>query len=718
MATLVLTTVGSVLGGPVGAAIGAVIGQAIDQRVFAPKARHGPRLGDLSVQTSSYGSQIPKLFGTMRVAGTVIWATDLVETRTKSGGGKGRPKTVGYSYAGNFAVALSSRRVTAVRRIWADGKLLRGAGGDFKTKLGDFRLHGGGEDQDADPLIASVEGIGLAPAYRGLAYAVFEDLQLEDYGNRIPSLSFEIEADAEPPSIGGIASELSGGVVADGGTPSLAGYAATGDSVRSAVEALADVVPLALIDGGASLVLGTAGAAAAAIGGADCSAAPEISRRAEGSVAGEVALGFYDPARDYQTGLQRAFRDGPTGRADSRALAAAISADEAKGFAEARLSWLWAARSTAKLRLDWRRLGLTPGSVVTLEKEPGRWLVERWLLGPMTVDLELTRLPGPAGAASGASSGRPVAEPDIGHGPTVLRLFDLPLPSDGAEPWLAVLAAGPSPGWRRALLTVSFDGAVSWQDLGPAAQPAVIGTAMNAPADASAALFDDRNVLEVELLHAGMDLEGRSDSALAGGANLAVLGSELMQFGRAERVGERRYRLSRLLRGRRGTEWAASGHVAGEAFALLDRETILPVPVPPGAIGADAALFAVGIGDEVGGVSATRTATAESLRPPSPVHLGAERLAGGGDVRIRWTRRSRLGWTWASGSDTPLGEEQELYQVTLASGGASRTVAVAEPFLLYTASEQAADGLAGPLAIDVVQIGTDSSSRPAQILFG
>jgi hypothetical protein len=116
-----------------------------------------------------------------------------------------------------------------------------------------------------------------------------------------------------------------------------------------------------------------------------------------------------------------------------------------------------------------------------------------------------------------------------------------------------------------------------------------------------------------------------------------------MQFGRAERVGERRYRLSRLLRGRRGTEWAASGHVAGEAFALLDRETILPVPVPPGAIGADAALFAVGIGDEAGGVSATRTATAESLRPPSPVHLGAERLAGGGDVRIRWTRRSRLG---------------------------------------------------------------------------
>ena len=75
MATLVLTTVGSMVGGPIGGAIGAVLGQAIDQRLFAPKARHGPRLGDLSVQTSAYGSAIPKIFGTMRVAGTVSWSS-------------------------------------------------------------------------------------------------------------------------------------------------------------------------------------------------------------------------------------------------------------------------------------------------------------------------------------------------------------------------------------------------------------------------------------------------------------------------------------------------------------------------------------------------------------------------------------------------------------------------------------------------------------------
>lgn len=170
MATLVLTAVGSIVGGPIGGAIGALIGQQADQRLLAPKGRQGPRLGDLAVQTSAYGQPIPKLFGRLRVAGTVIWATDLREERQRSGGGKGRPKTTAYSYSASFAVALSARRIRAVHRIWADGKLLRGSGGDWKSETG-FRLHLGDEGQEADPLIAAAEGNEGTPAFRGLAYA-------------------------------------------------------------------------------------------------------------------------------------------------------------------------------------------------------------------------------------------------------------------------------------------------------------------------------------------------------------------------------------------------------------------------------------------------------------------------------------------------------------------------------------------------------------------
>jgi hypothetical protein len=255
VATLVLTAVGTVAGGPIGGAIGAIVGQSIDGALFAPKARHGPRLGDLAVQTSSYGTAIPKLFGTMRVAGTVIWSTDLIERRTTSGGGKGRPKSVDYSYAASFAVALSARRVREVRRIWADGKLLRGAAGDFKVKRVGFRLHEGDEDQSADPLIAAAEGAAEAPAFRGIAYVVFEELELAEFGNRIPSLSFEVVADAGPVPIGQVATELSAGALSGNAGPALLGFAASGDGVRSAVEELAELAGLGLRDTGATLAL-------------------------------------------------------------------------------------------------------------------------------------------------------------------------------------------------------------------------------------------------------------------------------------------------------------------------------------------------------------------------------------------------------------------------------------------------------------------------------
>ena len=139
---------------------------------------------DLAVQTSSYGSQIPRIFGKMRVAGTVIWATDLKETRSREGGGKGRPSTTVYSYSACFAVALSSRRIRDIGRIWADGKIFRGAAGDFKTEA-QFSFQAGGEDQPVDGLMASAEANEGTPAYRDFSLAVFGDMDLTEYGNRI-----------------------------------------------------------------------------------------------------------------------------------------------------------------------------------------------------------------------------------------------------------------------------------------------------------------------------------------------------------------------------------------------------------------------------------------------------------------------------------------------------------------------------------------------------
>jgi len=716
MATLILTAAGTAVAGPIGGAIGAVAGQLADQTVLGRKPRRGPRLGDLSVQTSSYGSDLPKLFGRLRAAGTVIWATDIVERRSSTGGGKGRPGTVAYSYFASFAVALSARKLRAVHRIWAEGKLLRGAAGDFKTRTR-FRFHDGDEDQVADPLIASALGAEAAPAFRGTAYAVFEELELADFGNRIPSLTFEVEADAGSVAIGDIAAELSAGAVSPAATPSVRGFAASGDSLRSALEPLIETASLSLVSEADRLLLQSASGPVAAIRAAEAIAPAEVTRRAAGAVPGEVTLSYHEEARDYQTGTQRARRAGASRRGEAFSLAAVLGAVEAKAFAQERLAALWIGRTSAKLRLLPRRADVKPGCRVRLEGEQGEWKVKRWLLEAAGISLELVRVPATAAAAAGASPGPAVAATDLIHGPTTLRLLDLPMPGSADTPRLFALAAGIELGWRRAALLFSPDDGLTWAEPVRTAEPAIIGTAIGVLGPGGSALIDSRSSAEVRLLNGSMWLESCSDSELAGGANLALLGQELIQFANAEPLGNGRFRLSRLLRGRRGTEAAALAHADGEDFALLTPSTLLALPVPLSALGARAVAVAAGMGDAPEGVEAACLVTGETLRPPSPVHLRAQRKEDGA-LAVSWVRRSRAGWDWAGGGDVPIGEERELYRVTIAGGAATRTFELTEPLLNYAAADRQADGIAFPVTIEVRQAGTFAASMPAVLTFG
>jgi len=111
MATLIFTALGTIIGGPIGGVIGALAGRQIDSAIFGGGGggREGPRLKELSVTTSSYGTPIARHHGRMRVAGSIIWSTDLIEHKDTQGGGKGRPSVTTYTYSASFAVALASR---------------------------------------------------------------------------------------------------------------------------------------------------------------------------------------------------------------------------------------------------------------------------------------------------------------------------------------------------------------------------------------------------------------------------------------------------------------------------------------------------------------------------------------------------------------------------------------------------------------------------------
>jgi hypothetical protein len=207
---------GGVIGGPAGAMVGWAVGSFIGSIFFPPEGpeditREGPQLSDLSVQTSTYGASIPKLNGTVRVAGNIIWPYDLKldKTRhvevTEAEGGKGGPsggevRTVTYTYSATFATMLCKGPIAGIRRLWMNKKLVyKNDPSDdlrdlqvLKEGIGKFEILYGTGDQSASSIMESRDGAGNVPAYRGRAVLVFEDLQLEPFNNALPLVEAEV----------------------------------------------------------------------------------------------------------------------------------------------------------------------------------------------------------------------------------------------------------------------------------------------------------------------------------------------------------------------------------------------------------------------------------------------------------------------------------------------------------------------------------------------
>jgi hypothetical protein len=707
MATLVLTAAGTVLGGPIGGAIGTFLGQKIDQAWLGTK-RQGPRLTELAVQTSSYGTQVPKVFGTMRVAGTVIWSTDLIETRGSTGG-KGNSGTTTYSYAASFAVLLSARPIAGVRRIWADGKLLRGAAGDFKVKTG-FRVHDGGDDQAIDPLIASAEGIALTPAHRGHAYVVFEQLALADFGNRIPSLTFELVANAAAVASGAIVRALADEVVAADDGLMLDGFSASGESVRAVLETVAEASGGWFGVAGPALAFRVDGAASREIADAGIGAPAGVRTIAAAwTVPGAVAVAHYDAARDYQAGLQRARGSAATGVARERRaeVPAALSADAARTVAEGMLARAEIERTRRVVAAGLGAIDVAPGAVVAIAGEAGRWRVVRASVEAMVVTLELVRLAA-APLTVPTSGGRVLAQVDALAGVTTMMVFETPALDDAvpSSPRLSVAANGAGAGWRSAALLLSVDDGTSWSDVGTTGAPAVIGVVDVPPPVGTAALFDGVGSLIVRLARGDMRLFPADDASLDQAANLAMVGDELLQFGVAQPLGDGRWRLSRLLRGRRGSEWAIGAQGAGDRFVLIEDGAIRAIALAPGT--RSATVIASGIGDP-DPVAVRREVTGASILPLSVARLGWRQQADGGAL-VGWVRRSRAGWRWTDGADVPLVEESEAYEVEVVPAqGAVRNVVVTVPSLSLRRAER-------PARLTVRQRGTHGLSRGTTIV--
>jgi hypothetical protein len=151
-----------------------------------------------------------------------------------------------------------------------------------------------------------------------------------------------------------------------------------------------------------------------------------------------------------------------------------------------------------------------------------------------------------------------------------LALFEVPEQRRGPEgPMLMLAASTPVPGWARSRVEIGFAGR-RYAARTPA-RKSVLGVLIGSAGPGE-------ETIEVGLHDADQWLTCCADDDLELGDNVAMLGAEVIQFGHATSLGQGRFRLGRLVRGRAGTEPA--NHSDGEPFVMLDLAALEPICLP------------------------------------------------------------------------------------------------------------------------------------------
>lgn len=431
----------------------------------------------------------------------------------------------------------------------------------------------------------------------------------------------------------------------------------------------------------------------------------QITRAEELRLPAVVEVGYRDALASYNVSIQRATREQvETVEQQAIELPVVMSAGQAKAAADRLLFEAWMARTARMVPLDASYLRLEPGDAIELLDAQGsarRVLIARTDIGrPGLVRLECFE--DELSLATASAGGVEWDFDEVGIialSPAVLYLLDLPMLRDADnDAGIYWAVTGTAEEWPGAAVYRGNDGE-NYAPIGSAPlTPA--GTASTVLAAGDPTTWDDVNSVTVALL-AGT-LSSSTDLAVCNGANAAVLGNEIIQFVNVEDHGDGTYTLSRLLRGRRGTDHEMSAHAAGERFVLL-QGTVKRASLNVSEIGATRYYKAATFGTPLDAASAqTFAGEGVALKPFSPVHVTAER-DGSGNIALAWVRRSRIGTGW--GAALPLGEVSEAYEIDILDGAeVVRTIAASTPSATYTDAQQIADfgGLVAEGDLDII----------------
>lgn len=251
--------------------------------------------------------------------------------------------------------------------------------------------------------------------------------------------------------------------------------------------------------------------------------------------------------------------------------------------------------------------------------------------------------------------------------PTMVYFLDTPILRDiDNDVGLYVAMGGMFNDWNGASLYQSIDGGVTYFTVASTTVSATHGVVLNAVGDFNSGNFYDCvNYMDV-LLTEG-ELFNTTLLSFLDGTNSCVIGKpgryEIASFKNAELIGDNQYRLTFLLRGRRGTEQHIGTHQAGDHFVLINTSSLSRILKSDNKINFNLNYKAPSFGESFNSASLLNNVNqGNGLKPYSPVH-GHYGLDATGNRLITWKRRTRINGGWFDSADAPLGETSLLFSI-------------------------------------------------------
>ncbi len=541
----------------------------------------------------------------------------------------------------------------------------------LRTRNGctDVHLHRGTEDQLPCSILQDLHGAEIVQAYRGYAYVVIKDLDLGTSG-RVPQFQFEVES-AVSNELGAVLTELcdkaglNTSMIDVNRVPvrHVDFLIANTVAISSVIETLANCYNFIAVESDGKIHFRDKSTAPVTViperllsAGIDVqeNKSLQITRTQDRELPTKVTVTYADKTRNFQSAAQVQQLVNPLVATDAPFqfnIPVALLPADAKILAEIVLYEAWSSREQFVFTLPPRYMMIEPGDAVVVEARGLQYpmRIVEWTAG----DNWLTEARGVSYDSSLYSAFRPI--PGVGGSARVLLpvtahasglLFEPPaLSTAEVEPryLFAAYSAEVEKTFVSASLLESQDGGASYNFDLTSSAPAVVGNVASPLPTANWHVWDDMHTIDVVLFQ--RILQPASEQEVLNGKNWAVLGNEVIAFRDALLIAARTYRLSHLLRGRKGTEAFVGTHGSNEPFVLLspDLRGTGRIAYPRARIGVSSLYKVI---DPVTNVTVaipfSFTTTGVSVKPWAPVPLTVQHnTPSTNDITIRWLYRSR-----------------------------------------------------------------------------